>query len=165
MLIKAFCDATGLPRDTVRFYVKHGLLTPDVGSRPGNRYQVFDDAQVERARLIKIAQALGFSLKEIAGLAKAYAAAAIGPEEKVALLRSRLSALDEQERLVGVMRAYLAAKIRWIEDGERGPPPSVEEALQARARPAPKRAGSRASPKRDRGQASGIPQGLARGAS
>ena len=55
MLIKGFCEATGLSRDTVRFYVRRGLLSPAIGSGAGNRYQVFDAAQVERAKVIKAA--------------------------------------------------------------------------------------------------------------
>lgn len=125
MLIKVFCEATGLPRDTVRFYVKRGLLTPDVGSRPGNRYQVFDPAQVERARMIKAAQKLGFSLKEIARLGEAYEARGVTREDKADLLRSRLAVLDEQARLLSRVREHLSAKLRWVEGGEVGAPPML----------------------------------------
>jgi hypothetical protein len=58
VLIKAFCEGHGAPP-------RHGPLLrqarpadADVGSRPGNRYQVFDQAQVERARLIRPLRAL-----------------------------------------------------------------------------------------------------------
>jgi DNA-binding transcriptional MerR regulator len=124
VLIKEFCQATGLPRDTVRFYVKRGLLTPDVGSRASNRYQVFDQAQVERARLIRTAQRLGFSLGEIARLAQKYEGRDVPRAAKAELLRSRLAALDEQARLLRLMRSYLAAKLRWVEEGEVGAPPA-----------------------------------------
>ncbi len=32
MLIQEFCRATGLTRDTVRFYVRQGLLAPTIGA-------------------------------------------------------------------------------------------------------------------------------------
>lgn len=126
MLIKAFCEATGLPRDTVRFYVKRGLLSPAVGSSAGNRYQVFDTAQVERAKVIRAAQRLGFSLKEIAAMGKVYDSAKFGAEQKAAVLRSQIARLAEQERELRKVRAYLAAKLRWVAAGEVGEPPSID---------------------------------------
>jgi len=124
MLIKQFCEATELPRDTVRFYIKRGLLKPEVGCGAGNRYQVFDNAQVERAKLIKLAQRLGFTLKQIADLGQRYDAKDIGPEAKMAILREQIDGIAEQERQLKKMRKYLTAKFRWIEDGETGSPPT-----------------------------------------
>lgn len=127
MLIKQFCEATGLPRDTVRFYVKRGLLAPEIGCRPNNRYQVFDATQVERARLIKAAQRLGFSLRQIAVLAESYGAEEIGSEAKMAVLRGQIAGLAEQERELRRMRLYLAAKLNWVENGETGSPPGFPQ--------------------------------------
>ncbi len=123
MLIKQFCEATGLPRDTVRFYVKRGLLTPEIGSRPGNRYQVFDGAQVERVKLIKTAQRLGFSLKQIADLGERYDAEEIGSDAKLAVLRAQIDGIAEQERELRQLRKYLMAKLSWVENGEKGQSP------------------------------------------
>ncbi|HEV2605611.1 MAG TPA: MerR family transcriptional regulator [Microvirga sp.] len=126
MLIKEFCEATGLPRDTVRFYVKQGLLTPEVGSRRSNRYQVFSAEEVERAKLIKVAQRLGFTLKEIARLAEAYENQSLTRERKADVLRSQLATLGEQAKLLDSMRAFLTAKLAWLEGGEVGPPPKID---------------------------------------
>jgi DNA-binding transcriptional MerR regulator len=95
-----------------------------VGSRASNRYQAFDQAQVERARLIRTAQRLGFSLGEIARLAQEYEGRDVPRAKKAELLRSRLAALDEQARLLRLMRSYLAAKLRWVEEGEVGASPA-----------------------------------------
>jgi DNA-binding transcriptional MerR regulator len=128
MLIQEFCRATGLGRHTVRFYVKRGLLAPAVGSAPGNRYQVFDEAQVERARLIRSAQRMGFTLKQIGALAREYEDGGIPPEGRVRLLRGHLAAVDAQVEQLAVLRGYLVQKIAWIEGGESGPPPSLRRA-------------------------------------
>lgn len=127
MLIKAFCEATGLPRDTVRFYVKRGLLKPAIGSQPGNRYQVFDAAQVERAKLIKAAQRLGFSLNEIAEYGKRYDAEGLGSDTKKAILRKQIADVAQQERDLKKVRRYLMAKLSWVELGEVGTPPRFED--------------------------------------
>jgi MerR family copper efflux transcriptional regulator len=123
MLIKQFCEATGLPRDTVRFYVKRGLLRPEIGSRPGNQYQVFDETQVERATLIKTAQQLGFTLRQIADLGERYDAQEVGSEAKAAVLRAQIDGIAQQERELRRMRLYLSAKLSWVENGEIGLPP------------------------------------------
>lgn len=125
MLIKEFCEATGLPRDTVRLYVRRGLLKPDIGSAQSNRYQVFDDAQIERARTIKMAQALGFSLREIAQIGAAYDRDGLAAADRAEIIRARLEALDEQAGMLSAMRGYLAQKLAWIEAGEQGTLPAL----------------------------------------
>ena len=69
MLIAEFVRATGLSRDTIRFYVKKRLLQPEIRL---NRYQDFDAEQVDRALLIREHQALGFTLREIATLSEEF---------------------------------------------------------------------------------------------
>jgi DNA-binding transcriptional MerR regulator len=125
MLIKEFCQRTGLPRDTVRFYVKRGLLTPDVGTRQSNRYQVFDTYQIERAKMIRAAQRLGFTLGQIAELGKSYHAEAAGSEARKAVLREQIEQLAARERELRHVRTYLSAKLHWVESGEVGPPPTM----------------------------------------
>jgi len=57
MLISEFARAAGLTPDTVRFYVKRGLLKPLAGKKGGsNPYQVFTDEHVQMARTVRIAQ-------------------------------------------------------------------------------------------------------------
>lgn len=132
MLIKQFCEATGLPRDTVRFYVKRGLLKPTIGSASGNRYQHFDAAQVERAILIRSAQGLGFTLRQIAELAKDYEHEAFSVEDKAGVLRAQLAQITARERDLREMRRYLEAKLRWLEAGASGAQPAF---LARRSKP------------------------------
>lgn len=52
--------------ETVRFYQRRGLLAePD---RPSGRIRRYESSDVARVRFIKVAQRLGFSLDEVAGL-------------------------------------------------------------------------------------------------
>ncbi len=160
MLIKEFCEATGLSRDAVRFYVKRGLLSPAIGAcgaerasarrrnatsgrllPPTNRYQVFDAAQVERASQIRVAQELGFTLAEISELASAYTSGRLTRTKKVAILRAHLDALDERARRLRVLRRFVADKLQWLEAGEVGPTPTTPAQLR-------KSAATAASPRR-----------------
>ncbi len=75
MLISEFARAAGLTPDTVRFYIRRGLLKPLNGKKGGsNPYQVFTEEHVQIARMIRMGQSLGFSLREIEALNVEYQA-------------------------------------------------------------------------------------------
>lgn len=61
--LAALCD---IKADTLRFYEKHGLLSPSSRSEAGYRLYTKDDAA--RLRFILRAKAVGFTLNEIAEL-------------------------------------------------------------------------------------------------
>jgi DNA-binding transcriptional MerR regulator len=125
MLISEFARATGLSRDTVRFYVRRGLLKPLAGNKGGaTPYQVFTDEHVQTARAIRMAQSLGFSLREIAVLNVEYQAKRITPERGAEIMRAQLERLEEKAAHVGGMISYIHAKLAWLEAGGKGPEPN-----------------------------------------
>jgi DNA-binding transcriptional MerR regulator len=128
MLISEFARAAALTTDTVRFYVRKGLIAPETSSKGGsNPYQVFAQEHVEAARIIKVAQSLGFSLKEIAAFAREYRDGEMGPERSVQILSVQMAKLREKaEQLSGVLD-YLQAKVDWLERGGIGPEPRFGE--------------------------------------
>ena len=111
MRMKAFCEATGLSRHTVNFYVRAGLLRPASGEAPGNNYRHFDAAEVEAARMIAGAKALGFSLAQIGALAARYRRTGASTAEKRAILREQLALLAERRGAIEAMETALRAKI------------------------------------------------------
>lgn len=126
MLISEFARTAGLPPDTVRFYVKRGLLKPVEGPRGGsNPYQVFTSADLEMARLVRLAQSLGFTLREIGALNDELSAAGMTRARKAAILRERLGGFEAKAAEIARMTTYLRAKIAWIESGEKGPEPQL----------------------------------------
>lgn len=58
--------AAGVNLETIRFYQRSGLI--DEPARPETGYRMYGQEVVQRIRFIKRAQALGFSLEEIAVL-------------------------------------------------------------------------------------------------
>ncbi|MFK5947370.1 MAG: MerR family transcriptional regulator [Methylococcales bacterium] len=52
-----------LSKDTIRYYIKIGLLTPKYN--PDNGYKLFNDKDIQRLHFICKAKYLGFTLKEI----------------------------------------------------------------------------------------------------
>ncbi len=127
MYIAEFTRATGLSRDTVRFYIKRGLLRPKVN---GNRYQSFGEDDIERAMIIRNAQALGFSLKEIAALDSEYQLHGMSLVRKIALMRERMALVEMQIARLRGMRNYFLKKIAWMEAGEVGKAPEYKPAAR-----------------------------------
>lgn len=124
MKIKEFERATGLKRSTIRFYEAQGLIEPETGS---NGYRYYDDSHVEAAKLAKLAQWLGFSIREIAELGKAWRSQALSQGQKVSILRGKLIECRERQEQLQQLVGHLQALVEWVEDGERAPKPSLEK--------------------------------------
>ncbi len=128
MLISEFARRAGLSTDTVRFYIRKGLLSPATGMKGGsNPYQIFTDADLETARAVRMGQSLGFSLREIATLAAEYNAGGMTPERSLELMRMQLGRLEEKAAQLDAMVTYTRAKVAWLEGGQCGPEPTFGE--------------------------------------
>ncbi len=124
MLISEFARQTGLSPDTVRFYVRKGLITPGESAKGGkNPYQLFSDEHVQVARLIRLAQTLGFTLREIAILAAEYNAAGMSLPRRIEIMQGQLAKFDDKANQINAVRNYLRAKLAWLGKGEKGPEP------------------------------------------
>jgi len=120
MRISAFTQRTGVSRDTVRFYERRGLLRPAVAA---NGYRDYSELDVERVALIRIGQRLGFTLREIGPLARAWEQDALGPSEQRRVITRRLGEIDARIAEMQAIRTYLVAKLDWLEQGGTGPRP------------------------------------------
>lgn len=133
MNIGAFERATGLPRTTIRFYETRGLLQPGESGR-GNGYRVYDQSHIEQARLIRVAQTLGFSIAEIARLSKSFEADGSGDEEKIKVLSEKLGEIEDKLASLTAMRRYIQAKLKSLQEGSKGPQPHIGESKSASRR-------------------------------
>jgi MerR family transcriptional regulator, copper efflux regulator len=108
MHIGEIAAATGISRDTLRFYEKRGLLT---ARRGGNGYRDYPPEAVDWLRYIRTAQQLGFTLKEIEADLPLLAA----PDASAARLRAALQAklADIDARIAGLtaLRGELARRL------------------------------------------------------
>ncbi|MGC9159547.1 MAG: MerR family transcriptional regulator [Terracidiphilus sp.] len=97
MTIGKLAETAGVGVETIRFYQRSGLLQEPERPLQGYREYTIEDAR--RVRFIKRAQALGFSLNDIAGLLKLD-----GPQtcrtthqlalDKLHLIEDKIAALD-----------------------------------------------------------------------
>ncbi|CAN5188040.1 MerR family transcriptional regulator [soil metagenome] len=128
MLISEFAKVTGLSVDTVRFYIRKGLITPTQSEMGGrNPYQVFNDEHVSSAKLIKFCQSLGMSLKEIVFISEEQRKGRITRERSIEFMNTQLKRLDAKSAELATMSNYLRSKIAWMENGGKGTPPDFEK--------------------------------------
>lgn len=66
LIIGQLAEATEVTVDTIRFYERKGLLLPD--DRTPANYRTYSKESLRRLRFMRKAQALGFTLEEIAEL-------------------------------------------------------------------------------------------------
>jgi MerR family transcriptional regulator, copper efflux regulator len=132
VLISQFARQAGLTLDTVRFYVRLGLLRPEASAKGGERpYQLFTAEHLQAARIIRTAQSLGMSLKEIAAISQERRSGRMTRDRSVAVLATQLNRLKIKSSELAAMRAYLQAKIDWLNGGEKGAAPDFDAFCKA----------------------------------
>src|ERR1700704_7163904 len=124
MLISDFARETGLPRDTVRFYARLGLLRPRTNGKGGRHpYSVFTDEDIQAAEVIRIAQSLGMSLKEIAAFNEERRKGHLTSERRVEIMSAQLVSLEAKATELETIISYVRAKIDWLTGSQREPEP------------------------------------------
>lgn len=122
--------AAGVNPQTVRYYERCGLLPEP--PRSASNYRLYPAAAVQRVRFIKRAQALGFTLREVAELLALDEA----PQGRCAEVRVRaqakVQAIETRLRALQAMRRALTAL---IEDCPAAEPVSRCPILRALATP------------------------------
>ena len=108
MRIGEIASATGISPDTLRFYEKRGLLR---ARRSSNGYRSYPPEAVDWLRYIRLAQTLGFTLKEIeADLPLLSAPEDSAPQLRAALER-KLADIDQRIEGLGMLRGELARRL------------------------------------------------------
>jgi len=98
---------SGLAVETLRFYERRGLIEPR--ERTGAGYRLYDPAVLRRLRFVRRAQALGFSLDEIAELLALSDNPAESAAEVQRLTRAKIADIETRISDLRRMRDGLAA--------------------------------------------------------
>jgi MerR family transcriptional regulator, copper efflux regulator len=126
MLISEFCRRTGLARETVRFYSRMGLLQPQTTQKGGrNPYMHFTESDLHAVDVIRVGQALGLSLRQIAEMREERRRGAFPLAERLAMMKEQLAHLEAKSIELQRLKAYVRAKITWQEGGEEGEEPRL----------------------------------------
>ncbi len=109
MTIGGLAREAGVHVETVRYYQRRGLL--EAPRRPSGGVRRYGEAAVARLRFIRRAQALGFTLAEIAELLRLERTPDCGRARKLASARLAdvESKLADLERMRGTLRALVQA--------------------------------------------------------
>jgi DNA-binding transcriptional MerR regulator len=133
MLISEFARATGLTTDTVRFYIRLGLLEPDRTSKGGrNPYSVFTQDHVRLIEDIRVGQMLGLSIKQMVALKKEQDNSGLPPERGREVGVALLKDLEQKAEHFSKLAAWLKASIEWEDNGRKEPRPEMPPIRQKR---------------------------------
>jgi len=111
MTIRRLADSAGVHVETVRYYQRRGLLREP--PRPAGGVRHYDAGDVGRLQFIRRAQAMGFTLEEIADLARLQGQDACEhtrqlTELKLAEVRRKIGELRRLERELAQLAAQCA---------------------------------------------------------
>src|SRR3984893_1352525 len=135
MLISEFSRVPGLTRDTVRFYARLGLLRPKTNGKGGRHpYSIFTEKDIQAAEVIRIAQSLGMSLKEIAAFNEERRKGHLTSERRVEIMSAKIVSLEAKASALEVMISYVRAKIHWLKGDQQGPEPDFEHYARLNSR-------------------------------
>src|SRR5258708_1311191 len=122
LTIGKLAGRAGVNVETIRYYQRRGLL--DEPKKPLGGYRHYPPETAKRLRFIKRAQALGFTLEELAGLLRLDVASACAetrelPAPKLALIEEKVSELT-------AMRKGLAALVSQCDKGGKRQCPIIQ---------------------------------------
>jgi DNA-binding transcriptional MerR regulator len=103
--IRDIFKETGLDRETLRFYEQKGLLPKPDRTQAG--YRQFDAEVISRIKFIKLAQDVGFSLKEILELLNLGQKKVISKTDLRGIVEKKISQLDARIKSLKSMKKVL----------------------------------------------------------
>jgi len=109
LLIGDVASRTGVPAPTIRYYEGIGLLPSPL--RSGAGYRRYSDITIEELLFIRKAQALGFSLDEIAEILQLSRSGKAPCTHVLSLAHQHLAAVDERIRQLRAFRRRLAGDL------------------------------------------------------
>lgn len=125
MTIGEAAARSGVPPKTIRFYEEAGIIKPAVRSE--NRYRAYSDADVQTLRFIQRARALGFPLKDIAGLLELYRDNKRASREVKKLALQHVAELDRKIIEMTTIRNTIAALAERCHGNHRPECPILDE--------------------------------------
>jgi len=119
LTIGKLAERAGVNVETIRYYQRRGLLAEP--KKPLGGYRHYPPDTAKRVGFIKRAQALGFTLEEVAGLLRLDAASACAETRELAA--HKLALIEEKLAELAARRKGLAAL---VSEGGKGPCPIIQ---------------------------------------
>jgi len=106
MRIGELAELANVSTRALRYYEKLGLVRP--AARTGSGYRVYDDDALQRVAFIKAAQAIGFTLDEIAEVIQIRDEGHAPCTRTLEIIRRRLDEIDHKVAELHALREALA---------------------------------------------------------
>ena len=94
MLIGQLAKKSGFTRETIRYYEKFGLITPDY--RRESNYREYGPETLSVLRFIKKTKELGFTLAEIKEMIKAFQNQSYSCDRALTIVNAKLEKIDKE---------------------------------------------------------------------
>jgi DNA-binding transcriptional MerR regulator len=112
LLIGDLAERAGVSPPTVRYYESIGLLKRPVRSNGG--YRRYTESALDELQFIRKAQALGFTLGEVAEIVQLIRSGKAPCDPVFTLVREHLASIDERMRQLQEFRNHLVAELaKW----------------------------------------------------
>ena len=115
LLIGTLAAQANTTKDTVRHYDELGLLKSRKRQAGSRLYTEFHPECIERIKLIKSAQAIGFTLIEIKDSLNDYYDGNLDLDEQLILTEQKLEQVKKQQANINLMVELLAQRIATLE--------------------------------------------------
>ncbi len=117
MLIGQLVKETGLSKDTIRFYEKHGLIKVNRKERRDNNYKEYSNEILTRLLTIKRLKGFGFTLNEVSDLLDMIEMNEASCKKVSHKINDKVTLLDEKIRELIAMRTLLLNGVNKCADG------------------------------------------------
>ena len=117
MLIGQLVKVTGLSKDTIRFYEKHGLIKVTRKERRDNNYKEYSNEILTKLLTIKRLKGFGFTLNEVADLLDMIEMNEASCKNVSHKINDKVTLLDEKIRELIAIRTLLLSGINKCTDG------------------------------------------------
>jgi len=135
MLIGKLAEITGMSKDGIRHYEELGLIASSPRQAGSRWYRDYDQSVIETIEKVRQAQQLGFSLREIGPLLKAYRDKPPSKAQTIAFLKERLAGVREKIATLRGVENFIVEKLRHY-DKHGCPPPGHNSARLGKRRAA-----------------------------
>jgi DNA-binding transcriptional MerR regulator len=117
MLIGQLVKETGLSKDTIRFYEKHGLISVHHKERRSNNYKEYSKEVLDRLLTIKRLKGFGFTLNEVSDLLEMIETNEASCNKVSHKITDKVSLLDEKIRELIAVRTLLLNGVKRCQNG------------------------------------------------
>lgn len=111
MLINEIARIAGMSKDGIRHYEEMGLIASSARQAGSRVYRDYDPAVLDTIEQVRQAQNLGFSLREIQPLLRAYGAATLTAEQTVDFLEQRLCVIRSKQDGLRKIEDFICTKL------------------------------------------------------